>query len=387
METVNNIRKEFDELKELRQSINSLFNNLTSKISSLQNLYVGFVQKGKAKESSFGIDSLHFQRRYMEEEHNGMKRMFCMIGNQIYRDYYKMHKVVWTYVSQNVIDSKVRANCTPRRSYTIYKDLEPFKEYDFEEVVELHHDLTHVIVELLSYTSTKEREWKSDQGKAHHGINIDNFVTTEKYMNQQMEHKALMFIEYLQVFHKFHLKYLSRFSMKLRLMYSQIQKDIILDESNGSSPEHMRSEREDVLVLARTSSADQDVADLRCTMSELDKSPLIKQELAELIDEMAHQSDASSVSSDRKEEQVSLHVNEHTESPNREVVECVNESLVNAIENSEGNGGRLTEQQKQWLEHNKARSEKRRQKLALEKEEAAGSNGGEKQAFDETSAL
>jgi len=349
METVNTIRREFDELKELRQSINSLFNNLTSKISSLQTLYVGFVQKGKAKESSFGIDSLHFQRRYLEEEHNGMKRMFSMIGNQIYRDYYKMHKVVWAYVSQNVIDTKVRANCTPRRAYTVYKDLEPFKEYDFEEIVELHHDLTHVIVELLSYTSTKEREWKSDQGKAHHGINIDNFVTTEKYMNQQMEHKTLMFIEYLQVFHRFHLKYLSRFSMKLRLMYSQIQKDIILDETN-SGPSNIKNEREDVMVLARSSSAEADVSELRNTMSELDKSPIIKQELAELIDEMAHQSDSSSVSSDRKEQNIQLDIVEDSDPPSEQA------SHINGEDE-------LTEQQKKWLEHNRARSERRKQQV------------------------
>ena len=350
METVNTIRREFDELKELRQSINSLFNNLTSKISSLQTLYVGFVQKGKAKESSFGIDSLHFQRRYLEEEHNGMKRMFSMIGNQIYRDYYKMHKVVWAYVSQNVIDTKVRANCTPRRAYTVYKDLEPFKEYDFEEIVELHHDLTHVIVELLSYTSTKEREWKSDQGKAHHGINIDNFVTTEKYMNQQMEHKTLMFIEYLQVFHRFHLKYLSRFSMKLRLMYSQIQKDIILDETN-SGPSNIKNEREDVMVLARSSSAEADVSELRNTMSELDKSPIIKQELAELIDEMAHQSDSSSVSSDRKEQNIQLDIVENSDLPSEQG------SHINGEDE-------LTEQQKKWLQHNRARSERRKQRVA-----------------------
>lgn len=353
MDTVNTIRKEFDELKELRQSINSLFNNLSTKIGGLQNLYVGFVQKGMAKESSFGIDSLHFQRRYLEEEHNGMKRMFCMIGNQIYRDYYKMHKVVWSYVSQNVLDTKVRANCTPRRAYTVYKDLEPFKEYDFEEVIELHHDLTHVIVELLSYTSTKEREWKSDQGKAHHGINIDNFVTTEKYINQQMEHKTLMFIEYLQVFHRFHLKYLSRFSMKLRLMYSQILKDIILDESQ-SAPTNINHAREDVLVLARTSSAEDDVADLQNTMSELDKSPIIKQELTELIDEMAQQSDASSILSDKKEEVKS---GEESVCSSDESEEVVEEGCGNAP-NEEG----LTEQQKKWIENNKARSERRKQR-------------------------
>ena len=358
MDIVNNIRREFDELKELRQSINSLFNNLTSKIGSLQTLYVGFVQKGKAKESSFGIDSLHFQRRYLEEEHNGMKRMFAMIGNQIYRDYYKMHKVVWAYVSQNVLDSKVRTNCTPRRVYTIYKDLETYKEYDFEEVVELHHDLTHVIVELLSYTSSKEREWKLDQGKAHHGINIDNFVTTEKYMNQQMEHKTMMFIEYLQVFHKFHLKYLSRFSMKLRLMYSQIQKDIILDESNNHNSSNSRNEKQDVMVLARTTSNQSDVDDLRNSMSELDKSPIIKQELDEIIDEMAHQSDSSSVASDKKDESISLEVFETKTFVPIEVSQCVIESLIAPIEN-------LTEQQKLWRDNNKARSEKRRLKSSL----------------------
>ena len=46
-----------------------------------------------------------------------------------------------------------------------------------------------------------------------------------------MREKILMFITYIEFFHKMHSKYLKRFSNKIQLMYTHINNDIHFDDS------------------------------------------------------------------------------------------------------------------------------------------------------------
>lgn len=358
METVTLIRQEFEELKDLRQTINSLFISLSSKIDLLQEMYVDYVERSNSKESNFGIDSLHFQRRYLVEEHNGMKRMFALIGNQIYRDYYKMHKVVSTYVDKNVLDNKVKSACNPRRTYTTYKDLEPYKEYDFKEIIELHQDLTHVIVEILTFVNTREREWKTDQGKASHGLNIDNFVTTEKYQNQLMSHKANMFIEYLQVFHRFHLRYLSRFSMKLRLMYAQIQKDIKIEDATNSALSRQKSDAEHLAALTHAESIENDLTNIELSVSELNKSPLAQKEYEDFMKDLS--SNISSNDTDNESLEGNM-LESYSTTPTLNYSQ--NDKVSDDNLPNESHGNKLTEEQIKWQRNNLERKERRKKKI------------------------
>ena len=60
---------------------------------------------------------------------------------------------------------------------------------------------------------------------------FDNFINTSRYKNALLKEQISLFIEYLKVFHNYHNKYLTRFNLKVKLMYGQIQADIKLEES------------------------------------------------------------------------------------------------------------------------------------------------------------
>jgi hypothetical protein len=53
-----------------------------------------------------------------------------------------------------------------------------------------------------------------------------------------MREKIIMFITYIEFFHKLHTKYLKRFANKIQLMYSHINNDIQFDESLEVSKKH-----------------------------------------------------------------------------------------------------------------------------------------------------
>ena len=103
-----------------------------------------------------------------------MKKMFLLVNNRMYCEYYKLHKVILAYIIQNISDKKVIESCKSKREYPIYKDLEPDKEYDFDLINDLHHDILQIVSELQGYLLIKERELKNDEQKSFSGLNIDN---------------------------------------------------------------------------------------------------------------------------------------------------------------------------------------------------------------------
>jgi hypothetical protein len=67
------------------------------------------------------------------------------------------------------------------------------------------------------------------QAKNQIGLHIDSFVSTFSFNTFVMNQKTLLFITYMEFFHKSHTKYLKRFTMKLNLMLSQLNNDIKIE--------------------------------------------------------------------------------------------------------------------------------------------------------------
>jgi hypothetical protein len=231
MDNLLNLKGNFDEIKEIRFNIKNIFNNLSIKIKDLKNLYVTFINRNTKTNFLLGLDSFHFQNKLIDIEFECMKKMFLLVNNRMYCEYYKLHKVILAYIIKNISDKKVIESCKSKREYPVYKDLEPYKEYDFDLINDLHHDILQIISELQGYLLIKERELKNDEQKSFSGLNIDNFINTSRYNNALLKEQISLFIEYLKVFHKYHNKYLTRFNLKVKLMYGQIQADIKLEES------------------------------------------------------------------------------------------------------------------------------------------------------------
>ena len=230
MEDIQRVRDDFSSVKETQKSVEEIFVSLSKMIESLQALYMDYVQRSEDRAESFGVDSLKFQRRYISEERDGMKNLFAMINNQMYKDHYNLYKHIVSYVDVNIKDQQVREACYPEKDYEAYSDDEPCKEYCFEEVFRLHHDITSIVAEMLDLVNEKEDEVKLDQGNVMAGINIDVFVATEEFNNMAIGNKARLFLEYLKTFNKYHLSYLSRFSSSLNLSHSQIMNELNIEE-------------------------------------------------------------------------------------------------------------------------------------------------------------
>jgi hypothetical protein len=225
-----NLKNDFNNLINIRNNVKNIFEILQSRIDKLKILYSEFIQNNKNQMFVFGLDSFNFQSKLIDIEYDDMKRLFMAIGNRMYCEYFKLNKIIIEYILNNIKDKKI-TEIIKVNNYPIYKDLEPFKEYKFETLMDIHENILKMLAILVSELGNKENELTIHKSKQHIGLNIDNFVTTFNFNNSVMRERILMFITYIEFFHKLHTKYLKRFSNKIQLIYTDINNDIKFDES------------------------------------------------------------------------------------------------------------------------------------------------------------
>ena len=351
MEEIQKVREDFSSVKETRKSVEEIFDSLSEMIESLQSLYEEYMQRGEESDDRFGVDSIHFQQKYISEERDGLKKMFAMINNQIYKDHYKLHKHMSKYVDENIKDKEVRQACCLEGSYTEYDDQDPYKEYDFEEVYTLHQDITEMISVLLGFVNERDEEVKDARQRVAAGFNIDNIVATEKFNNMAIESKARLFLEYLRVFNKFHISYFSRFNSKLQLSHSQILNDL----SAGCQEEEQKEEVSEEKSEEEQKEETAEEQDSEAVAAEL------KEEAAEEQAEEECDEDCDNASADTGvlESEASI------ESDGSHFANDSSEVVLEVSAARKSGKGELTEQQIKWQMRNRERMAKRREQSEL----------------------
>ena len=224
------IKTDFNNIITVRTTVKNIFDILQIRIDKLKILYAEFIKTSKNQMFVFGLDSFNFQSKLIDIEYDDMKRLFLAINNRMYCEYFKLYKIIIDYISVNINDKKI-TEIVKTNNYPVYKDLEPFKEYKFETILDIHENILNLLGILISTLNNKENELLLHKNKQSIGLNIDNFITTFNYSIIVMREKIIMFITYIEFFHKLHTKYLKRFANKIQLMYSHINNDIQFDES------------------------------------------------------------------------------------------------------------------------------------------------------------
>lgn len=225
------LKKNFSTIKDIIIKVTTIFDILDNRINKLKELFFDFIKINKDNLFVFGLDSFHFQTKLIDIEFDDMKRLYYAITNRIYCEYYKLYKIIADYIKENIEDKKIMDIIAVTNHFPIYKDLEPFKQYNFELIQEIHENIILLLYGMNEFISNKEIQLTMYQNKQENGLNINNFVNTFNYNIIVMKEKGLLFISYIQFFHSMHTKYLHRFAMKMNLMYGQIKHDIKFDDN------------------------------------------------------------------------------------------------------------------------------------------------------------
>jgi hypothetical protein len=227
---ISKLKIDFNNLITIRNNVKVVFDILQSRINKLKQFYSDFIKNNKNKLFVFGLDSFHFQSRLIDIEYDDMKRLFLAINNRMYCEYFKLYKIITEYVYENIREKKI-TEIIKLNNFPVYKDLEPYKEYNFEIITEIHENILIIISSILSNLNMRENELNIHKSKKDIGLNIDNFITSFNYELIVMREKISMFLTYTEFFHQLHIKYLKRFNNKIQLLYLHISNDIKFDET------------------------------------------------------------------------------------------------------------------------------------------------------------
>jgi len=229
------IKTTFIKIIELKMENEKKIHILDTKIVKLKSMYNEFIKNNKETLCVFGLDSLYFQGKIIDIEYDDVKRLFSAIINRMYCEFFKLYKIIVDYIKSNIKDKKLLELVNIHNQFPVYKDLEPFKIYDFDVVQSIHDVIVELLYALHNYFTIKERELEKYKLKNKIGFNIDNFVNTVYFNNIMLREKITLFINYLEFFHRLNIKYLSRYYHKLDMMVNQINSDIRFEEKNDEN--------------------------------------------------------------------------------------------------------------------------------------------------------
>ena len=229
------IKMTFIKIIELKMENEKKIHVLDTKIVKLKSMYNEFIKNNKETLCVFGLDSLYFQGKVIDIEYDDVKRLFAAIINRMYCEFFKLYKIIVDYIKSNIKDKKLLELVNIHNQFPVYKDLEPFKIYDFDVVQSIHDVIVELLYALHNYFTIKERELEKYKLKNKIGFNIDNFVNTVYFNNIMLREKITLFINYLEFFHRLNIKYLSRYYHKLDMMVNQINSDIRFEEKNDEN--------------------------------------------------------------------------------------------------------------------------------------------------------
>lgn len=230
------LKSEFNNIISIKNTVESVFDVLQVRINKLKAFYSDLIKNNKTQMFVFGLDSFNFQSKLIDIEYDDMKRLFLAINNRMYCEYFKLNRIIRDYILKSVEDKKI-IDIVKVDNYPIYKDLEPYKNYDFEITHDIHQNIVNLIGILMSVLNTKETELSAHRAKQNIGLNINNYITTFTFNNTIMREQIMMFIAYIEFFHSLHTKYLKRFSNKIQLMHTHIDTDIKFDETTEVNKE------------------------------------------------------------------------------------------------------------------------------------------------------
>ena len=254
---LDQLKKNFIVIKNIRTKVTTIFEILEGYLTKLKKIYADFIKNNSQKLFIFTLDSFQFQSKLIDIEFDDLMRLFLVINNRMYGEYYKLYKIVSEYVQKTIPDNAQIEVIIKGCNFPIYNDIEPFKEYNFDKTQEIHDVIVNLLYKIHDFILTKENDLQSYQKKQDIGLNINNFIITFNHNILMIKEKCSLFISYTHFFHSLHTKYLQRFATKINLLYSQVTTDINFDVSpNVMSPTSFKDINYNDLLLNDEKSID-----------------------------------------------------------------------------------------------------------------------------------
>ena len=94
---------------------------------------------------------------------------------------------------------------------------------------QIHQDIILIIATINEISKENELKIKEHQKNMSLGMNIDNYVINQTYLNNSLLNSNQLHTSYLEVYHKYHIEWLTKLYNNIKLFYNQIKQHSIIN--------------------------------------------------------------------------------------------------------------------------------------------------------------
>jgi len=222
---IEKLKSDFDNIIAMKKEIRSRMDSTNTKLSNLKNTYNKMIKENAKQIFLFCLDSFFYQYKIFAMELDNIEKLRCILNNRMYCDYYKLHNIVLRYMRENKNDIG-NIDESELRTFPVYKDLEPFIQYEIEDIRSLHDTITKFMIHLYKSSEKKAEHVESYNKKDSIGFSISNFLNTLTHENSILKKQIGLYINYISFFHISQKKQLSHLSDRIQDFCKEVDQNI-----------------------------------------------------------------------------------------------------------------------------------------------------------------
>ena len=220
-----NNNEEFIYLDDFRNDVNRLIREITSKCNKLEHIYRQYIQEVVKKEDHLmSLDILFCQIELTKNDIGNYVNLFNNFLSKMYGQYFKLYNKIIRSLDE--IDTENIFNGVEViKEFTNYNDID-LKMYSFSETQSIHNTITSILNSIHQYIQKRKYEVQDDEVRTKKGINISHLVYEKTHDIENLMQKLNLFNGILINYYEYQKKFFRRITLKLKLLYFQIDTDI-----------------------------------------------------------------------------------------------------------------------------------------------------------------
>ena len=218
------LQNNFQNIWVLKDEIIKIKQTISVKLAHLKNAYGEMTKKNTKKIYLFCLDTFFFQFKTYSIEMDNLDKTRNLLNNRMYCEYYKLYALITTYMKDNAEELDIEH--LDMRTFTPYKDLEPYHEYSLDDIKSLHATILLFIKHLQNRCDTNESNIHNYNERNKVGFSISNLLSTMEFENLLVKQQIHLYLNYLAFFHISQQKHLKRLMTKLQELDNDIEDNL-----------------------------------------------------------------------------------------------------------------------------------------------------------------
>lgn len=218
------LKSTFNNILLLRNDVTKTKNTVNSKIVQLKTVFGELSKSTTKKTLLFSLDSFFFQYKLFSVELESIDKFRILLNNRMYCDYYKLYLLIINYIKDHT--DELLEESLEFRAFPVYKDLEPFQEYNLEDIKNIHSDIMKYVHYLHRCYEVNHEMILNYNKKTRIGFSISNLLNTLEHDNTKLKQQMMLYINYLSFFHISQTKHLKKLLNRLKEFDEEIEDNV-----------------------------------------------------------------------------------------------------------------------------------------------------------------